>query len=431
MMTALEQVEQAYSNFQNEVQSTSHTSIKEKRQAAFADFLEVGFPHSKHEEYRYLNIPSVLNNGFARASKPEFSDIQALEYLIPDMKANVLTFIDGYYSADQSNIIDQGSFTIDNIENAPLELLQEHFGHYSFADYNPFATLNISFAKQGGFVHVAKGARVEHPIYFLNINSGSDKWVQPHHLVIADAGSQVKVIEAYFSEKNSGVDNTFLRIIAAQDSIVDHYKIQALSQDSLSFGTTHIKQLKNSVCSTYVFNLQGGFVRNNIHIELDSDHVVSNMYGLYTVSGDEKVDNHTLVDHKFPDCESNELYKGIMTDNAEATFNGKIFVQEDAQRTNAFQSNRNLLLSPTATINTKPQLEIWADDVKCSHGATIGKLNKDELFYLKSRGISEEKATSMLTYAFAREVINLINIPSLRSFVDEAVAHKLGFTALN
>jgi len=425
-MNSISDIQINFDAFEASLNGSKGSKLHQKRQAAFDQFKKTGLPHKKHEEYRYVNLSAVKSNPFKVAQAGSL-DIDINDFLIPGLEANVLLFVDGHFDAINSSIIEKGAFTIGNIKDAPVELLEKHFGDYNFPEYNPFASLNIAFARQGACVHVPKGKVIEKPIYLLHINTGSQSWAQPHHLIVADENSQCQIIEAFFSATEEGIDNSFLRIVADKAAIVDHYKLQAVGENANHFTTTHIKQERDAVCSTFVFNISGGNVRNNIHIELNAEHTLANMYGLYMTDGKEQVDNHTLVDHKFANCESNELYKGIMTGNSQATFNGKIFVQRDAQKTNAFQSNRNILLSDSATINTKPQLEIWADDVKCSHGATIGRLSKDELFYLKTRGIGEQKAKAMLTNAFATEVINLVKIPELKEFLKEGVSAKLGF----
>lgn len=401
-------------------------SFQQKRQEAFESFLATGFPKKKHEEYRYLNLSHCKTDDFVLAEQPDVSGLDISQFLVPNLKSNVLVFVDGFYQENLSSIIDEGAFTIGTLQDLEEDTIDEFFGNYDFADYNPFSTLNLAFAQQGAYIDVPKGQIVDHPIQLLNVNTGV-QWVQPFHLIILEENAQAKVIENYFSLSDSGIDNTFLRIVAKPNAVLDHYKLQIVGEKATHIGTTHIEQKKQSVCSTHVYNLGGGLVRNNIHIDIEDDHTTANMYGLYVTDGNEVVDNHTLVNHMKPHCDSNQIYKGIMNGHSKATFNGKIFVQRDAQVTNAYQSNRNLVISNDASINTKPQLEIWADDVKCSHGATIGKLSKDEIFYLKSRGIKEEKAISMLTYAFAADVLTYITIPELREFLEEGVAAKMNY----
>ena len=419
-----------FEKFEQSLNGKAQSAFHKKRQEAARAYQIAGLPHKKHEEYRYLNLSDVKSTEFSIPEQPDMSKVSALEFAVPNLKSNRLVFVDGYFAEEQSEIIDEGAFTISTIDDAPEDILENYFGDYDFAKYNPFSALNIAFARQGAFIYVPANKVVEHPIQVININTGSN-WVQPHHILVVEENAQVKFIESYFSESSHGIDNTFLRIVAKSNAIVDHYKVQALGEDAQHFGTTHIQQDGKSVCSTHVYNLSGGLVRNNIRIDIEEEHTEANMYGIYIPDGKEVVDNHTLVNHKVSNCVSNQLYKGVMNGHSTAIFNGKIYVQRDAQQTNAFQSNRNIQNSDHSTINTKPQLEIWADDVKCSHGATIGKLNPDELFYMQSRGIDREKAKAMLTYAFVAEVLTYIKIPALRSFLEEGVAMKLGFEQEN
>ncbi len=417
-----------FDQLQDSLEQKHFGELLEKRKQALQQFQEHGLPNRKHEEYRYLILSDLSISDFKLASRYSQEDeLPVSDFAIPYLDTNLVVFIDGHYSAFHSNILDKHAISVGNLLDMEASVVHDYFANYNFVDYNPFATLNIAFAQEGAYIHVKKSSLVEHPIQLLHINTGND-WVQPNHLVLVDENAQVSLIESHFSLTTTGIDNSFLRIVAKENAIVDHYKIQALGDQAKHFGTTHIEQKRHSNCSTHVYNLGGGLVRNNIHIDIEDDHTEANMYGLYVTDDQEVVDNHTLVNHMKPNCVSNQLYKGVMSGSSTAIFNGKIFVQRNAQVTNAFQSNRNILLSDDASINTKPQLEIWADDVKCSHGATIGKLSSDEIFYLRARGIKEEKAKSMLTYAFAGEVLTYIKIPELRQFLEEGVAAKLGFS---
>lgn len=402
----------------------SKTPFHQQRQEAMQRFERVGFPHKKHEEYRYLSLDTL--EPFSITTPQIHTNISEIEpFLIPELKSNIVVIVDGIFEEKLSTIIDT-NVQVYPLLSTPQNLLDTYFGQYHLEQSNPFASLNTAFAKDGACIYVPKSSVVEHPIQLIHINTGKS-WVQPHHLIIAEENAQVKVIESYFSLTNRGLDNTFTKIVAQKHSIVEHYKIQVIEEEAMQIGHTYIQQYAQSVCTSHVYSLKGKLLRNNIHIDIEEEHAQANMYGVYLTDNNEVFDNHTLVNHKVAHCESNQLYKGVMNGASTAVFNGKIFVQRDAQVTNAFQSNRNIVLSEEATINTKPQLEIWADDVKCSHGCTIGKLNKDEIFYLKSRGINEEKAKAMLTYAFANEVLTSCTIPALRSFIELGISAKLGF----
>ncbi len=421
-------IDEQFKRVQEELSKYTKGEILTKRQQAFDQFKTHGFPGKKHEEYRYLNLSDLSVEEFKIAQPfKQVNELPLADFAVPYLESNLIVFVDGYYSEEHSHIMDKRFVSVGNLSTMEADVVHDYFANYNLVDYNPFATLNIAFAQHGAYVHIPKNAIVEHPIQLIHINTGVE-WVQPNHLFLVEENAQVRLIESHFSLSDTGIDNTFLRIVAKKNAVVDHYKIQALGSEAKHFGTTHIEQKRHSNCTTSVYNLGGGLVRNNIHIDIEDDHTEANMFGLYVTDNNDVVDNHTLVNHMKPHCVSNQLYKGVLSGQSTAVFNGKIFVQREAQVTNAFQSNRNIVLSDEATINTKPQLEIWADDVKCSHGATIGKLSPNEIFYLRARGIDEEKAKSMLTYAFAGEVMTSIKIPELRTFLEEGVAAKLGFS---
>jgi len=236
----------------------------------------------------------------------------------------------------------------------------------------------------------------------------------------------VKVVESYRTlGDEASFTNSVTEVVVARDARVEYYKVQNDTNQSYHIGTTQVRQSDNSLFYSATVTLNGGFVRNNLNIVLDGEHCEAHMYGLYIPNGKQHIDNHTLVDHAKPNSYSNELYKGILEERATGAFNGKIYVRPDAQKTNAYQSCKNVVLSPDATMNTKPQLEIYADDVKCSHGTTTGKLNDEALFYMRSRGIPKEQAQTLLMYAFAEDVMNKIKIAPIREYLEGVVAEKL------
>jgi Fe-S cluster assembly protein SufD len=243
---------------------------------------------------------------------------------------------------------------------------------------------------------------------------------------VVGKSSEVTVVEKFDSiGSNPNFSNIVTEAIVAENASLNFYSIQADHGNRYQFGQTTIRQANHSRVNTYTFTLDGKFVRNNLHLQLDGEGCESHMYGLYLLHGDTLADNHTVADHRKPNSFSNELYKGVLEGNAKGIFNGKIFVRPQAQKTNAFQSNRNILLSEKATINTKPQLEIWADDVKCSHGCTTGQLDEEAMFYLRSRGIEKNTARAMMLYAFVAEVLENIPNESLKVFIDALVSERL------
>jgi Fe-S cluster assembly protein SufD len=251
---------------------------------------------------------------------------------------------------------------------------------------------------------------------------------QPRTLIYVAANAEVKLVE---EEVTIGTSDSFINkvseIVVEENAQVSIYKIQNEDSHSSCVKTTHVRQLGVSKVNSVTITLNGGVIRNNLNFILEAPGCESNMYGLYCVKGNTHVDNHTIVDNQQPHSLSNELYKGIIDENATGVFNGKIFVRQDAQKTNAYQSNKNVLLSDTATVNTKPQLEIFADDVKCSHGCTIGRLDDEALFYLQARGIGEKAAKALLLHAFAVEILDKIELEPIRQYVDQIISERLDF----
>ena len=308
------------------------------------------------------------------------------------------------------------------------ELIQEYFGKYANYQTDAFTALNTALSNDGVVVQVADNKVVEEPIIIRYIsdvrlaNVGS----QPRNLIIVGKNSQVKIAEAYRTVgENAAFVNTVSEIIVGESAIVDYYKVQNESDKSYHIGTTQVYQKGRSYFYAATATLNGGFVRNNLNVILDGEHIESHLYGLYVPNGKQHIDNHTLVDHQKPNCESNELYKGILMDKSTGVFNGKIFVREDAQKTNAYQNCRNVITSDEATMNTKPQLEIWADDVKCSHGTTTGQLNDEAIFYMQSRGIPKKEAIRLQLLAFAQDVVSQIKIDSIREYIEKLILEKL------
>jgi Fe-S cluster assembly protein SufD len=310
------------------------------------------------------------------------------------------------------------------------EIVSKHLGHSSKYQKDGINALNTAFVKDGVFIFVKKGQIVEQPIYIYNITDSRSGNVlsQPRSLVYVSENAQVQIVESYAT---LGLDESFtnqvLEIIVDKDARAEYYKIQNDSAHTNQVSTTHIRQIAKSYTHTVTISLNGGIIRNNLNLVLDAEYCEGHLYGLYLQKGQTHVDNHTVVDNVKPNCFSNELYKGIIDGKATGVFNGKILVQPQAQKTNAYQSNKNILLSDDASVNTKPQLEIFADDVKCSHGCTVGRLNEEGLFYLQSRGIPSKIAKSLLLHAFAIDVLEHIRPEPIREYVEKLISERLEF----
>jgi Fe-S cluster assembly protein SufD len=398
------------------------------REIAMESFSKQGIPNRKSEEYKYLNIELVLKGEFSFEEKAFLKSEQIENYKFLK-NAIVVVIENGFFneSLSSKNSLPKGLQIINIAEASSGEIFQKHFSKYADVSKDPFIALNTSLAKGGVFIHVAKGTVIESPIHVIHVSSANqNSFVNPRNLIVVSADAQVKFIESFetVDSKAKIFNNALTEIVVEENAVVDHYKIQNENEFGYLLSTTKVIQKKQSVFSTNTITLSGSFVRNNLTMVLDGEYIESHLNGLYLTNGNQVVDNHTLVDHQKPNCNSNELYKGIIEDKSSATFNGKIFVRKDAQKTNAFQSNKNILLSDDGTINTKPQLEIYADDVKCSHGTSTGKLDEDKIFYLRARGLSETSAKKMLMHAFASEVVDTIKIDALREYIEEKISKR-------
>ena len=306
--------------------------------------------------------------------------------------------------------------------------MEPHLGHHASCDAEPFTALNTAFVQDGAFVHLSRGKALELPIHLLFFATEREKpsLVQPRILVVAEENSQVTVVETYAGAAGACyLTNGVTEIVAGQSAVVDHYRIQRESDDAFHVSDLRVRQSRDVQFRSTCITLNGRLTRNHVHTALDGEGIDSTLNGLYLVEGEQHVDNHTLIEHLQPHCASHEFYKGILDGKSTGVFRGQILVHQAAQQTDAYQQNQNLLLSEEADINTKPQLEIYADDVKCSHGATIGQLDPDAVFYLRSRGIGIEESARLLTHAFAGAVVERIRVDAIRAQLDQLVTRRL------
>jgi Fe-S cluster assembly protein SufD len=402
------------------------------REKAIQFLKKNGLPSTKHEEYRFAPITKSLEKNFTWKNEISASSVKSInEFLIPGLDAHLIVFINGAYSKQLSFINNLPSGvkvkTLSEAFENNKETIYQHFDKLVNPETDSFAALNSAFWQEGIFIHVPENTIVEKPVLILNINDANQSQVIAHARILAIIGnnSSLNVIEKFDSTGTNPVFNTLTEeIVVGEQASFEYCKIQ--NDDQLhQVANTVIHQSNSSQVNTFTLTLQGKVVRNNFNITIDGENCESHFYGLYMLNGNTLADNHTVVDHKKPNSFSNELYKGIMDGNSKGVFNGKIFVRPHAQKTNAFQSNRNIIISDSATVNTKPQLEIWADDVKCSHGCTTGQLDEEATFYLRSRGISESIAKAMLLYAFAADVLTPIKNEVLKSYLDGLIAERL------
>jgi Fe-S cluster assembly protein SufD len=407
------------------------------RQKAFEALNKMGIPTTRHEEWKYTRIGSFFNKEYKYPVHETADALSAADFnairLPGHEEANTMVFVNGRYSFALSVIKSKG-LIVQSLQEAAKneysEIISKHLGHSSNYLKDGINALSTAFVQDGVFVHVKKGQVIEHPIYIYNITDARQASIlaQPRTLVYVGAAAQVQFVETFNTlGTQESFTNRVIEIVVEQDAITEYYKIQTDAVNTSQVGTTHIHQIGKSYTHTVTVSLNAGLVRNNLNIVLDEQHCEAHLYGFYLQTGQSHIDNHTIVDHAKPNCESNELYKGIMDDQSTGVFNGKIYVKPDAQKTNAYQSNKNVLLTEGASVNTKPQLEIFADDVKCSHGCTIGRLDEESLFYLRSRGISESTARSLLLHGFAVDILEQIKPAPIREYVDKLISERLEF----
>lgn len=431
-MNTIETIKERYQQMQSNNGSSVLTPVE---QNAFDAFNKMGIPTVKHEEWKYTRIGSAFNKEYAlpanaQANSFTVNDLDAVR--LPGHEgANELVFVNGFYSASLSTIRSK-ALAVQCLEEAVKgehkTLVLEQLGHSGKYIKDGIHALSTAFVAEGVFVYVKRGQIIEHPVYIYNITDARSANIlsQPRSLIYVGEAAQVQIAETYVTiGMAESFTNQVMEFVVEKDAIVDYYKIQNDAAHSNQVSTTHFRQLGKSVVTAVTISLNGGMVRNNLNVAMEAEYSEANLYGLYFLRGSTHVDNHTIVDNAKPHLLSNELYKGIIDDNATAIFNGKIFVQPHAQKINAFQSNKNILLSDNATVNTKPQLEIYADDVKCSHGCTVGQLDEEALFYLRSRGVSEKAAKSLLVHAFAIDVLAYIKLAAIRTYVDRLITERL------
>jgi Fe-S cluster assembly protein SufD len=401
------------------------------RNNAAEAFKNLGFPNKKWEEYRYLNfdnfLKSELNHSLTAPSHP----VEIESNLIVEDAYN-LFLVDGFYNRNLNlkNEWPEGivvSSLADAIASKNIHTLM-HLGMHSKSDNDAFKALNNSLFQDGLFIYIPSNVNLEKPFQIVQINEGNEpKITQPRILIVAEENSTSSFIHLQITSNHSQktVCNGFAEIVVGENANTSWYNVQQIAENAAAVQTTEAYLQKNATFETVTVTLAGKLIRNNLTIALNGRQSVAHLDGFYFPKLNETFDNHTLVDHQVPNCESNELYKGAIAGNGTAIFNGKVFVRQDAQKTNAYQSNKNILLSEDATVNTKPQLEIYADDVKCSHGSSTGFIDSEQLFYLRSRGISEGIAKALLLDAYAAEVINKIKHESLRNKLSEIISEMI------
>jgi Fe-S cluster assembly protein SufD len=421
-----------FTEFEKRLNGSKSKEIHHIRKEALNRFGQLEFPTQKDEEWKYTNISPLLKHNFVPSSGKvsvgkEFIKLKLFEETAPSL----IVFVNGYYADEHSNLqnlpgeVVAGSLSEAIKNNSPL--IEKHFAKYAHHQNDIFTALSTAYTDDGAFIYVPDGKIVEEPVHIIYITSSDDNKiiVQPRNLFIAGKNSQVTIIEHYVStEESIYFTNVVTEIIADESSVVDHIKLQEESLNAYHIARMEVNQERNSNFSSHSISIGGELTRNDFTSRFNDEGSECTLNGLYMIEGNQLFDAHTLIDHAMPHCNSHEHYKGILNDKSRGVFNGKVIVRPDAQKTNAFQENNNILLSNNALVNTKPQLEIFTDDVKCSHGATIGQLDEEARFYLKSRGIGEEASRAILLHAFASDVITSIKTESLRNYLEKIITER-------
>jgi Fe-S cluster assembly protein SufD len=424
----------SFENFSNSLNGQRETFYNKVRNEAIEKLKVVDFPTLKNEEWKYTNVSPIMKSNFVPSnilSEIKIDQETIQEKLFTDFDHHLMVFVNGVFNSELSKIDElPGGVIVDSFNDVlrnQAELIEPYIKKYS-KSITAFDSLNAAYAIDGLVAIVPDGKIVEKPIQVLYLNGRDDEQVlsSPRNLIVAGKNAQVSIIANYVGNSdNPYFSNITTEVVADENAIVDLYKVQNESNSAYHIERVEAHQSKQSIFSHYNISFGGKIVRNDINSEMSDEFIETNYFGLYLGCEDQHVDNHTLVDHAKPNCESNELYKGILDDQSRGVFNGKIMVRQDAQKTNAYQSNKTVLLSKDATIDTKPQLEIYADDVKCSHGATVGHLDDTAYFYIRSRGVPSEIAKSMLIRAFANDVIEKIKIEPLKEQLNHLIFEHL------
>ena len=430
MSNLKEKILSSFLAFENEKDVDSYVhSIRSK---AIKKFEYEGFPTKKSESWKYTSLKRTLKYDYklfpSKKDIIDFKDIQ--DYLINDIESYKIIFVNGKYYSNLSETTHEG-MDICILSSALTQskydlIIENYFDKISKKD--GITSLNTAFSQEGAYIHIPKNIQVDKPIQILHFSTGENESLmfQPRNLIVIDENSHVEIIERYQSITNNNVlVNSVTEIYVNKKSNVKHYKIQNDKKSSSLIDNTFVSQEHSSSYNLHTFSFGGDLTRNNLNIFQNDQRIESTINGITIIDDEQHVDHNTLIHHKEPNCTSHQDYKGIYGGRSVGVFNGRVLVEKEAQKTNAFQANNNVLISDKASINTKPQLEIFADDVRCSHGCTIGQLDNNALFYLRSRGIPEKEATALMMFGFANKVLVSVQNQEIKSMINKIIASKL------
>jgi Fe-S cluster assembly protein SufD len=420
-----------FAQFERDVAQNGQAWTHQLRKAAIARFAELGFPTTRHEDWKYTNVGPITRIAFQPAQRTAHGlagEALAAAMIPPDLVCAQLVYINGHYVPELSAVqalpqgVQAGSLA-QALSNRPPGL-EAHLARYASFEEQAFVALNTAFMQDGAYVCVPRGCVVDVPIHlvFISLPRGQPTVAYPRNLLVLEESAQATVIESYIGlGQEVYLTDAVTECALGQNAMAEHCKLEWESAGAFHVGTLQIQQARSSNFVSHAIAVGGALVRHDINVVLDGEGGENTLNGLFMATDQQHIDNHTRIDHVRPHCTSRELYKGILDGRGRGVFNGKIVVHKDAQQTDAMQTNKNLLLSQDASIDTKPQLEIFNNDVKCSHGSTIGRLDENSLFYLRTRGLEEADARSLLTYAFASELVNRITLEPLRTELNKRV----------
>lgn len=404
-------------------QPAANDGFAAHRAAALKALESQEIPTTRVEAWKYTRVAKFFKKEYLPAQPNAAIDLS--QYLIPGLESHKLVFVDGHFRADLSDDAALEGITIMPLSQAAaLETVKAHYNTASNLPDDVFTSANTAYATDGAVMHVNAGHAPTLPVEFIIINAQQQHAANTRNLLVFDKNVEASAIFRYVGAASGSFHNAVTEIVVGENAHVECTIVQETSIESANINRMVLAQAANSTATVSTITLDGGFVRNDLRFDVNGSNCTTNLYGLYPIRGKQHVDNHTIVDHKVPHCESNEHYKGILNDQSSGVFNGKVFVRQDAQKTNAFQSNQNILLTDTADMNSKPELEIYADDVKCSHGSTTGQFDEEAVFYLRSRGITEDNARMLLIQAFAEDVLSNVSNEPLRNWLSERVAER-------
>jgi Fe-S cluster assembly protein SufD len=412
--------------FHERIATEGYTLVlpQELREKSLEILNETAFPTTKTEAWKYTRTTRISNGTFQLAN-PTVQSVTP--YLIEGLNGNILVFVNGFYQANLSTIIDTKGLNVSSLASTPIDWVKANTK--VTLEGEVFNALNTAFTTDGVCIEIAKNAIIEEPIQLIYITTGSSVLSSFRNILIANDNSEATVTMNYVGENaDANFTNVITEVTVKTNASLSVHKVQHENNTNFHINTETVSQGRDSRFTLSTSTFSGAIVRNNVYVHVDGENAETNLYGLYLTDDKQLVDNHTVIDHKVPNCNSNELYKGVLDGQSTGVFNGKVYVREQAQKINAFQSNGNVLLSDNASMNSKPELEIYADDVKCSHGSTTGQIDEEAIFYLRARGISEKSAKSLLINGFVGEVVDQISNEIVREHITKLMAQKLGYS---